>query len=329
MVAVLETATVLETNPVLETSLGRKYSGHSSFLWFPTLRRPAASLTEGVRSMKRALLLAVFTLLAPLAPAAWADDLFPDKNLEQVVRQQIFEKRGKTEPLVEADVQNVSILSGKGKKIANLAGLEKCKNLLAIDLENNEIADLEPLKGLTLVQQLNLAGNQITSAAPLAEMKKLQYLDLHKNQIADVAPLAELKALQFLDLADNQIKDIAPLAGLAKVHALYLTNNPVADFAPLAQLKNIERLDLRGTGIKDLAPLADLKEWQRHLFLHNNQVTDLAVLVEMAKKDFEGEKRFAPFWEVWIGENPLSDEAKTKQVEELKKYGVDVHTTWP
>jgi internalin A len=279
--------------------------------------------------MKRALHVLALSLLAFLPASTWADDLFPDKNLEKVVRQQIFEKRGKEEPLVEADVQNVSILSGKGKGITNLAGLEKCKNLLAIDLENNEIADLEPLKGLTLVQQLNLAGNKITSAAPLAELKKLQYLDLHKNQISDVAPLADLKALQFLDLADNQIKDIAPLAGLAKVHALYLTNNPVADFAPLAQLKNIERLDLRGTGIKDLAPLADLKEWQRHLFLHNNQVTDLSVLVAMAKKDFEGEKRFAPFWEIWIGENPLSEDAKTKQVEELKKYGVDVHTTWP
>jgi hypothetical protein len=60
------------------------------------------------------------------------------------------------------------------------------------------------------------------------------------------------------------------------------------------------------------------------LFLKNNKITDLKVLVEMAKKDFAGQKRFAPFWRVYLAGNPLSDEAKTKQVEELKKYGTRV-----
>ena len=44
----------------------------------------------------------------------------------------------------------------------------------------------------------------------------------------------------------------------------------------------------------------------------------------MAKKDFEGPKRFAPFWRVYLAGNPLSEEAKTKQVEALKKYGTRV-----
>jgi internalin A len=54
--------------------------------------------------------------------------------------------------------------------------------------------------------------------------------------------------------------------------------------------------------------------------LEGNKVTDLSVLVAMAKKDFEGQKRFAPFWRIYLKGNPLPDAAKA-QIEELKKYG--------
>ena len=48
------------------------------------------------------------------------------------------------------------------------------------------------------------------------------------------------------------------------------------------------------------------------------------MLVAAAKKDFEGQKRFAPFWQLYVGDNPLSDAAKTAQLDELKKYGTRV-----
>jgi internalin A len=51
-------------------------------------------------------------------------------------------------------------------------------------------------------------------------------------------------------------------------------------------------------------------------------LTDLGVLVEMAKKDAAGEKRFAPFWYVDVTGNPLSDAAKGAQLGELRKLGV-------
>src|SRR6266550_798849 len=93
--------------------------------------------------------LAVFAVFCWSSFAAtFADDLFPDKNLEAVVRQNVFEKRNKPDPLVEADVVNISTIVGKGKKIANLQGLEKCKSLALLDLENNDITDLEPIKEL-------------------------------------------------------------------------------------------------------------------------------------------------------------------------------------
>jgi internalin A len=259
-----------------------------------------------------------------------AEDLFADKNLEAAVRQEVFEKRNKPDPLVEADVVNISQVRGNGKKITNLKGLEKCKSIALIELANNEIADLEPLKELKLIQSCDLGKNKIKDLSPLAGLTGIQYLVISDNQVSDLSPLTAIKALVNLYASHNQIKDLSPLSGTPKLISLYLDGNPLENIQSLASLKNLERLDLRGCGISDLSPLASHTEW-RYLFLDNNKITDLSVLVEAAKKDFEGQKRFAPFWQLYIGNNPLSDEAKTKQLAEIKKYGSEktVHLTYP
>jgi Leucine-rich repeat (LRR) protein len=86
-----------------------------------------------------------------------AQDLFPDKNLDAVVRQYVFEKRNTDKPLTVQDVENISTIVGKGKKITNLAGLDKCRSLALLDLADNQVADLTPLKDLKSLQSLNMA----------------------------------------------------------------------------------------------------------------------------------------------------------------------------
>ena len=322
----------MATRGVLDSPAAGNYSGTEE----PAFAVPAR--TEFLFLSRHLLLLGCCMKLSclPVAVLGWiaclsswtiADDLFPDKNLEAVVRQNVFEKRNKPEPLVEADVVNISTIIGKGKKIANLQGLEKCKSLALLDLENNEITDISAIKDLKQIQSLNLAKNKLESLAPLAGLVGIQYLEISDNRVADLSPLSKIEALVNLYASHNQIKDLAPLSDTKKIYSLYLDGNPIENFKPLAALKNLERLDLRNTGISDLAPLADHTEW-RYLFLNNNKITDLSVLVTAAKKDFEGQKRFAPFWKLYIGDNPLSDAAKA-QLEELKKYGTRVHMAYP
>ena len=71
-----------------------------------------------------ALLLGIAIVLA--SETACADRLFPDKNLEDVVRKSVFDKRDNDEPLVETDVETISTIKGKGRGIQDLSGLEKC-----------------------------------------------------------------------------------------------------------------------------------------------------------------------------------------------------------
>ena len=54
-------------------------------------------------------------------------------------------------------------------------------------------------------------------------------------------------------------------------------------------------------------------------------VPDLGVLVAMAKSDAEGQKRFAPFWNIYLADNPLSGKPRG-QIHGLQKLGGRVYT---
>ena len=127
-----------------------------------------------------------------------------------------------------------------------------------------------------------------------------------------------------LYLSRNQIEAIAPVAELPKLAALYLEKNKVSDASPLKAQRWLERLDLKDNQLKDVSALSGMTEL-RYLFLERNQIGDLAPLVEMAKKDAAGERRFAPYWNLYLAGNPVSDASKA-QVAELAKIGVRVKT---
>ena len=148
-------------------------------------------------------------------PAVGQAVMFPDKNLEAALRALVFEKKNNTEELTDDDLRKISTLEAKGSKIQNLAGLEKCTNLLLLDLSNNEIADLAPIRGLARLQSLSLAQNKIADITPLMDLNKLQYLNLSNNQIRGPAAAERDDEASALYLAENQIDELAPLAGLA------------------------------------------------------------------------------------------------------------------
>jgi len=252
--------------------------------------------------------------------ASQAADLFPDKNLEAAVRKQVFEKRNNKKPLVEKDVQNISVVEGKNMKIKSLKGLEKCRSLAALDLEGNEITDLTPIKGLKMIQTINLKKNKIKDIKPLAGLTALQYVHLEGNQVSDLKPLMKMKNLRTLYLTRNKVTDLKPISGLSKIWSLYLAGNKVKDLQPVAKLKWLSTLDLTDTGVSDIKHLAKLTEL-RYLMLGKNKIKDVSVLVTMAQKDAKGSQRFAPFWRIYLFSNPLDAKKSKQQLADLAKLG--------
>jgi uncharacterized protein (TIGR03067 family) len=253
---------------------------------------------------------------APPPPA----NLFPDKGLEQAVREALHEPKA---PLTKERLANLYVLEAGGVPVRDLTGLENCKNLALLKLAKGQVVDLKPLKDLTNLQSLDLSGNQIADVTPLSSLTKLQYLDLSHNAVASVAPLSGLNSLFALYLGYNQIRDIAPLGNLTRLSSLSLAHNQVQDISALAKVTRLTTLDLNDNQITALKPLGKQTELSL-LMLERNKLTDLAPLVAMAKADAEGAKRFAPYLRLYLAGNPLSAEAKAKQLAALKSFGVRI-----
>lgn len=260
--------------------------------------------------------------------AAAADVEIPDPQLDQILREILkkkqIDKLDRSKPITEEDLQTVFFLDAPRRGIEKLTGLEKCRNLAQVVLTGNKITDVSPLSGCPNLQSLTLKENKIQDLSPLAGLSKLQYLQLDQNEIRKLDPLASCTALGSLSVSGNQIESLTPLAELPKLHSLSAAKNRLTDVTPLKSLRWLETLDLRDNQIKEVKSLANLGEL-RWTFLDRNQLTDLTPLVEMVKRDLAGERRFAPFWNLSVQENPLSA-AGQSQLKELQQLGVRVLT---
>lgn len=257
------------------------------------------------------------------ASIGWAQDLFPDKGLEAVVRREVFEKRYNSEPLTADDVKNISQVIGKGKGIKSLEGLQYCKALMKLDLENNEIADLTPIKDLKLLQSIDLSSNKIESLEALAGLVQSQYLQVSKNGIVDLGPLRGMANLRSLYAAENKIKSIEPISGLRKMWTLHLSGNPMEDLASLNQLAGLESISLRGCGIKSLEFVRALKP--NLLVLTDNPIGDFGPLVESVEADAKTDSRFAPYLKLYLDESLLKDPSHNVSIERLRTAGVRIN----
>ncbi len=256
----------------------------------------------------------------PAAPPAPIPSPFKDKNLETAVRGALHQPTG---DLTDSNLLNVYILEASDKKIANLAGLEKCKNLALLKASKNQISDLRPLRELTNLQSLDLADNKISDIAPLAGLTKLQLLELSNNQVAKIDALAGLAAMNSLYMGGNQIVDLGPVAKLNKLWTLNVPKNRIANIAPISSLTRLSTVDLSDNAIADLSPLSKFKEVNL-LMLERNKISDLTPLIDLLKLDAQGDKRIGPFLNLYLGGNPLSDTAKGSQTQALKSFGTRI-----
>lgn len=251
---------------------------------------------------------------------AHADDAnVPDPKLRDVLEKILRKKDVKENFFTTENLKRIWFLDAANRGITDITGLEHCYNLGEVRLNGNAIRDVSPLGELRNIQSLNLADNRIADPSPLGKIKKLQYLRLDGNEIEKLDGLTELEALNVLHLGRNRIRDIAPLAKLNDLWTLKLDNNQISDISALATLR-VESLDL---GHNQIADVAALKNQPRltFTFLQGNQITDISPLVEMARKDAEGDQRFAPYWRLYLAENPLDDESFAL-LEELRSIGV-------
>jgi Leucine-rich repeat (LRR) protein len=169
------------------------------------------------------------------APVSSEPVMMADANLQAAVREALKKPTGE---LTSADLAGLTELNARSRGINSLAGIEKCVNLVSLDLGDNALRDLAPLASLAKLKKLNVEKNYLTHLKDIAGVVSLLDLDVSDNQLTDISPLKDLKNLERLDLSKNQIADISPLAGLLKLTFLDLSWNLISDIQPL--VKNAE-----------------------------------------------------------------------------------------
>ncbi len=217
--------------------------------------------------------------------------IFPDQNLDEVIRKAINKPEG---DIYYYDLAGVKMLEARDKNISTISGLEYCTNLIRLDLsENNQLTDISPLSSLVNLITLDLSAksssysSNLTDINPISGLVNLTWLDLSYNRyLTDISPLSGLVNLILLDLSYNvNLIDINSISGLVNLTWLDLSDNTdVTDISPLSGLVNLTTLDLSAESIAypynltDISPLSDLINLTALDLSYNTDLTDIGPL---------------------------------------------------
>ncbi|MEM6979773.1 MAG: leucine-rich repeat domain-containing protein [Planctomycetota bacterium] len=252
------------------------------------------------------------------------NSIFPDKALEKAIRAEVFEKRFNDDPITVDDVAKISRVVASGKGIKSLEGLQHCGSLMLIDLSNNRITDLRPLAKLTRLQSVTLSGNLISNIQPLAKLTAMQLLDLSGNQLTSLNAIEGMHNLRTLYAADNELTEIEPVAGLEKIWSLDVAGNRLTDLKPLSNLTWLTTVEVSDNKIESLSPLKGLRDLDL-LILSGNPLSSIDPLVDMCQADAEGDRRFAPYLDVYLTPEQMESSALVDGLERLRRLGVRLH----
>jgi len=146
-------------------------------------------------------------------------------------------------------------LDSIGKKLGNVAILERFEHLQEINLSDNCIADVSPIGSLMYVLKLTLARNRIKSVEPWTEkqLPHLLHLDLSGNLLESL-PRLHLPALRTANFARNRINTCGPYGGHPRLESLIISENALLDLEGLRDSPMLENLDVSQNSVPAVVP---------------------------------------------------------------------------
>ena len=213
--------------------------------------------------------------------------VFPDINLKKYLidNYDLNDDGG----ISEDEAANISMVSCRNKKIADLTGLEECKNITTIDCSENYISEIK-LPGLTKLVSLVCYGNPI-EVLDLSNCSALKVLYIQSN--SDNAIVEDELKLTYYDQAESLTIDVTntimdriyicrsnTLANLDVSKNIHLTQlsayvNPNLKSIDVSKLVNLEILDLGDCAFTNLDVSQNVLLTK--LFVTNNKLSTLNV----------------------------------------------------
>ena len=140
---------------------------------------------------------------------------------------------------------NSSEVNLKYSHLIDITILQELKNLVRLELDNNQICDLTPLQELKNLEVLHLNNNQISDIESLKHLNNLSHLRLYGNQIKDIEPIKNFEKIIILSLGSNTITDITAIQELGTLKKLELSNNKINNIESLQNLSHLVELNLK------------------------------------------------------------------------------------
>ena len=230
---------------------------------------------------------------------------FPDPNFETLIREILDIP---TRDITIQDMWTIEHLSGIGRHITDITGIEYCSGLHILKLQENYIIDIGPLVELVLLDHIDLQNNQISDIKPLVDNTGIglgnDEIHLTNNPLSDISilqykPLIQARGVKvysnaipslpgYLNIVDPNFEivirehinkstgDIVS-TDLETITNLNADNRNIQNIYGIEYCLNLDTLNISENSISDLYPLSNLNQLTI-LNLNKNNISDIEPL---------------------------------------------------
>ncbi|XP_069705917.1 leucine-rich repeat and IQ domain-containing protein 1 isoform X2 [Phaenicophaeus curvirostris] len=175
-----------------------------------------------------------------------------------------------------SECSNLQVLTVRRCGLTVLGGLSSCKDLMYINMEENNIQfiDCGNLENLCI---LILNKNHLSSVCGLDGCINLQNLELSYNRITRIGGLESLKNLQRLIVDHNQLVSTKGLCEAPTLIHLDCSFNHLTQVEGIENCGLLQILKLQGNNLQEL-PRLENHVLLRELYLDDNSISDVRML---------------------------------------------------
>ena len=178
----------------------------------------------------------------------------------------------------------------KGNSLKTLEGIEQCKTLKEVSINNNFIQDISLLRDFNF-RFLMLYENEISDISVISGMSNLEFLELGLNPITSIDSLYGLIKLKTFSVYEcTKLRDISVIENFTELTDLNISLLKIPDLslAFIRKLKKIDNLRIQGVvknneEIENITHLTGMIQLTMGL---NDSVTSIESLYEMSKLEY-------------------------------------------
>ncbi|MBT7123380.1 MAG: hypothetical protein HN948_10275, partial [Clostridia bacterium] len=210
----------------------------------------------------------------------------PDPNLKALLRDAAGMQSGQI--MYKEDMKYVSgILDFSGQNIENLEGLQHCKNIERLNLNDNNISSMVDMNGMTNLEFISFDGNSFTKLpSEFYYSPKLHTLSMRNNPITSVSDAYYMSgSLISIDLTGCELTAFPPEFTYHQLKELFLSGNPIGALSQyMTSLSGLEILHADNCGLTELPESLYEMDNLRELSLAGNNISSLSASIKKLTK---------------------------------------------